>query len=133
MGLYDSDRFVCFKGLDSGNGLLVEILILSLDVAYLVTSADEDNPSKATIFTKLYHTRTLVGVIRTAGHVLDSNLVEGLTMTMRPLPSSIYKLFCLATLAMSLNGLTPCLESCLMGFLVRHFGLLGRDVRVPPP
>lgn len=81
MGLYDSDRFVCFKGLDSGNGLLVEIPILSLDVAYLVTSADEDNPSKATIFTKLYHTRTLVGVIRTAGHVLDSNLVEGLTMT----------------------------------------------------
>nr|BDV49767.1 MAG: wsv026-like protein [Penaeus semisulcatus pemonivirus] len=136
MGLYDSDRFVYVEGLDSGNVLFVEILTLGLDVAYLVLlNTDEDNPSRASMFTKLYRTQTLMGVVRTAGRVLDSNLVEGLMMTKRPLPSSVYKLLCSATrlytLAMSLDGTHTMLRELLDGIPSKTLRPLGS--RCPYP
>jgi len=136
VGLYDSDRFIYVEGLDSGNVLFVEILTLGLDVAYLVLlNADEDDPSKASMFTKLYRTQTLVGVVRTAGLVLDSNLIEGLLTTTRSLPSSIDKLFRSATrlytLAMSLDGTHTMLRELLDGIPGKTLRPLGS--RSPGP
>nr|BDW09825.1 MAG: wsv026-like protein [Marsupenaeus japonicus pemonivirus] len=122
MGLYDSDRFVFVEGLDSGNGLFVEILTLGLDVAYLaLLDVEENSSSKAAMFTRLCRAQSLVGVVRTAGRVLDSNLVESLMVTTdaRPLPPSTSKLLDSATrlytLAMSLDRTHEMLRELLDG------------------
>ena len=72
MGVYESKRFVFIEGLDSENGLFIETLILGLGVASRVLNEERD------LLASTLRTKTLVGIMRAAGRVLDSNLVESL-------------------------------------------------------